>query len=196
MSTHYNDSAANVKALADAIPGLSGVVARAWLHCEGQATANPTNPLNILYYPTELQTGKSGRFGTYKSAHDGIADAARIIHTLSYYQGVRAVLGQSPLIVAHAIEASPWAGGHYGAAKGRDGCISRAVRKAQSPAPAKPVLRYVVQPGDSLSGIAGKLWHDTSLWTTIYSKNRALIGDNPNLIHPGQVLVIPPKPKG
>jgi nucleoid-associated protein YgaU len=193
--TTYNDSAVNVETLARLIPGLPGAVARAWLRCEGQATANPTNPLNYLYYPTALQIGAKGRFGVYASAEAGLADAARTILQLPYYAGVRAVLGQSPLIVAHAIEASPWAGGHYGAAKGRDGCISRAVRTATGPVPAPSVAYYIVQGGDSLSGIAGKLWHDTSLWPLIYGANRALIGDNPSLIHPGQRLVIP-KRKG
>lgn len=47
------------------------------------------------------------------------------------------------------------------------------------------VRTYTVQKGDTLSGIASKLgmnWHD------LYEMNKDVIGDNPNLIIPGQVL--------
>ena len=46
---------------------------------------------------------------------------------------------------------------------------------------------YVVQKGDTLSGIASKFG---TTWQSIYEKNKAVIGDNPNLIIPGQVLII------
>jgi nucleoid-associated protein YgaU len=200
MSTN-NATPANVAHLAKAVP-IPGAVAQAWLNCEAQGTPNPTNPLNIRFYGRTGQRKGPGADGTagvgfasYASAAAGLDDAAWVLHTLSYYAGVRAVLGQSPLIVAHAIEASPWAGGHYGAGKGRDGCISRAVRKATTPAPPPPVTRYIVQHGDTLQVIAGKLWHDTSLWPLIYAVNRAVIGPDPNVTKPGQVLVIP-KRKG
>ena len=50
---------------------------------------------------------------------------------------------------------------------------------------------YVVKSGDSLSKIAKELYGDAKRWPEIYEANKALIGDNPNLIHPGQKLVIP-----
>ena len=61
---------------------------------------------------------------------------------------------------------------------------------------------YVVEPGDSLWRIAGFILRSNSdgdpssadiarFWPTIYAANRALIGDNPNLIFPGQRLLIP-----
>jgi nucleoid-associated protein YgaU len=46
----------------------------------------------------------------------------------------------------------------------------------------------------SLSGIAKHVWGNGNLWPAIYTANKAKIGANPNLIHPGTVLVIPPKP--
>jgi len=49
---------------------------------------------------------------------------------------------------------------------------------------------YVVKSGDSLSKIAKELLGDAKRWPEIYEANKALIGDNPNLIHPGQTLVI------
>ncbi|MFP4344630.1 MAG: LysM peptidoglycan-binding domain-containing protein [Anaerolineales bacterium] len=49
---------------------------------------------------------------------------------------------------------------------------------------------YVVKPGDSLSKIAKELYDDAHRWPEIYEANRDKI-DNPNLIRPGQELVIP-----
>ena len=46
---------------------------------------------------------------------------------------------------------------------------------------------YTVKPGDTLSGIALKF---NKNWKTIYLHNKQVIGNNPNLIKPGQVLKI------
>jgi nucleoid-associated protein YgaU len=53
------------------------------------------------------------------------------------------------------------------------------------------VKTVVVAPGDTLSQIAQKAYGDPSKWDKIYQANKALIGPNPNLIKPGQKLVIP-----
>lgn len=50
---------------------------------------------------------------------------------------------------------------------------------------------YVVVRGDSLWKIAKRKYGDGRKWRRIYAANRELIGSNPNLIHPGQQLVIP-----
>jgi len=47
---------------------------------------------------------------------------------------------------------------------------------------------YTVQPGDTLWGIAQDQCGDGSLWPKIYYDNKGVIGNNPNLIRPGQVL--------
>jgi LysM repeat protein len=47
---------------------------------------------------------------------------------------------------------------------------------------------YVVQSGDTLSGIAAM--YGTTV-DAIYQSNRTTIGPNPNLIRPGQKLYIP-----
>jgi len=51
---------------------------------------------------------------------------------------------------------------------------------------------YVVQPGDSLSKIAKREYGDASAWKAIFEANKDQI-KNPDLIHPGQKLKIPPK---
>ncbi|WP_446897415.1 LysM peptidoglycan-binding domain-containing protein [Clostridium sp. LBM24168] len=50
---------------------------------------------------------------------------------------------------------------------------------------------YVVRSGDNLWSIAKKYYGDGAKWPTIYSKNKSVVGSNPNLIYPGQRLVIP-----
>lgn len=61
--------------------------------------------------------------------------------------------------------------------------------------PSKPVSgnKYTVQSGDTLSGIAS-LKKVAGGWQVLYKANLDLIGSNPNLIKPGQVLAIPQKP--
>jgi LysM repeat protein len=56
-----------------------------------------------------------------------------------------------------------------------------------TPQPAKRTYTVVAQ--DTLSSIAFK-FHYAS-WVTIYNANRLVIGPNPNLIKPGEVLVLP-----
>jgi hypothetical protein len=66
-----------------------------------------------------------------------------------------------------------------------------APRPAPAPAPAPPPARtYVVRAGDSLSRIAARFWEPWITWQSLYNANRGVIGSNPNLIRPGQVLVI------
>ena len=50
---------------------------------------------------------------------------------------------------------------------------------------------YVVVAGDSLSKIANREYGDMGKWKQIYEANRDIIKD-PNLIHPGQKLKLPP----
>ena len=57
----------------------------------------------------------------------------------------------------------------------------------------KYLATHTVESGDSLSYIASKYYDSGSRenWMQIYEENKELIGNNPNMIHPGQVLNIP-----
>jgi LysM repeat protein len=65
-----------------------------------------------------------------------------------------------------------------------------------SPKPARPSTKltpktYVVKKGDCLWKIAQRFYGKGSEWRKIYEANKKVIGKNPNLIYPGQKLVIP-----
>lgn len=47
---------------------------------------------------------------------------------------------------------------------------------------------YTVRPGDTLSSIANA--HGMSNWQQLYNMNRTVVGNNPNLIHPGLRLKV------
>jgi nucleoid-associated protein YgaU len=51
---------------------------------------------------------------------------------------------------------------------------------------------YEVKPGDSLSKIAKAHYGKASDWQRIFEANRDVVKD-PDMIHPGQRLKIPPK---
>lgn len=59
-----------------------------------------------------------------------------------------------------------------------------------SPAPAT-TQTYTVLRGDCLWRIAKKFYGNGAKYTIIYEANKDVIGGNPNLIYPGQVLIIP-----
>jgi len=50
---------------------------------------------------------------------------------------------------------------------------------------------YTVRTGDSLSKIAKALLGDAKKWRLLYEANKDVVGSNPDLIKPGQVLKIP-----
>ena len=60
----------------------------------------------------------------------------------------------------------------------------------EAPSEAAAPETYVVQSGDSLSAIALQLYGDAAEYTRIFEANRDKLSD-PNLIQPGQELIIP-----
>jgi LysM repeat protein len=68
--------------------------------------------------------------------------------------------------------------------------LTSTVHVAAAPATARPAASYVVQPGDTLSGIAAALAVRGG-WPALYAANRNVIGPDPDVIRPGTVLVLP-----
>jgi nucleoid-associated protein YgaU len=64
---------------------------------------------------------------------------------------------------------------------------SSAPSAAPDPASDAP-LTYTVQPGDNLSSIAA--WFHLRGYGVLYDANKAVIGKDPGLIHPGQIITI------
>ena len=56
---------------------------------------------------------------------------------------------------------------------------------------AQEVKKHTVVAGDTLSSISKKYYDDIGKYMKIYEANKDVIGDNPDLIKPGQELVIP-----
>jgi LysM repeat protein len=61
---------------------------------------------------------------------------------------------------------------------------------AASVPPAGPAAQYVVQPGDTLSGIAARFGVRGG-WPALYAANRPIIGSDPDVVRPGTVLALP-----
>jgi len=88
-----------------------------------------------------------------------------------------------------AAKPAPAPGAAAGGAAAPAGAKPQAVPVSQ-PAPAGGET-YTVQKGDSLSKIAKKHLGDANAWKKIYEANRAVIGDDPDKIFPGQKLKLP-----
>lgn len=105
--------------------------------------------------------------------NDGTGD---ISYTLSMKEYRTVIIPASVLVKEQP--AQPAAAGSDGGTSGRDQPETTGTQS------------YTVKSGDSLSAIARKLTGSTN-WQTIYEQNKAVIGSNPNMIKPGQVLTIP-----
>jgi nucleoid-associated protein YgaU len=67
-----------------------------------------------------------------------------------------------------------------------DGTIYTETRVSPRPAPA--AATHTVKPGDTLWGIARKVYSNPLQWHRLYGLNRNVIGINPDLIRPATVL--------
>lgn len=66
-------------------------------------------------------------------------------------------------------------------------------RPARKPAYGGQAVRYVVQAGDTLWGIAKRHYGSGAEWRRIWERNKPMRSGNPNLIYPGEVILIPKK---
>lgn len=73
----------------------------------------------------------------------------------------------------------------------QSGSSSTAPAPKSAPYAAPSKRTYTVVAGDSLSKIVKREYGDAQKWPVIFEANRDKIS-NPDLIHPGQVLTIPP----
>ncbi len=79
-------------------------------------------------------------------------------------------------------------------AEAKEKVAAEAARKAQEAAAAeaaKYLAEHTVVSGDNLSMISQKYYGTQVNWRHIYEENKEVIGDNPSLIYPGQILRIP-----
>lgn len=69
--------------------------------------------------------------------------------------------------------------------------VSSTKLRPPQPAPAQPAVSiYVVESGDTLSRIAGKVYGDSGKWSVIYEANRSML-KGPESVRVGQTLIIP-----
>lgn len=68
---------------------------------------------------------------------------------------------------------------------------AQSTSRADTAAIPPKAANYTVKSGDSLSAIARQVYGDANQWKKIYEANKSIIGNNPNLIYPGQTYTIP-----
>lgn len=66
-------------------------------------------------------------------------------------------------------------------------------RPARKPTTSSNAVRYVIKPGDTLWGIAKRHYGSGAEWRRIWDRNKPMRSGNPNLIYPGEVILIPKK---
>lgn len=120
---------------------------------------------------------------------------------------IRLIVTGTPINIACAIEYFSW--GERGGSRdvdyslslkeyrfvqvkqvGPEKQIAGAVKKTERPDTKEVPKTYTVKPGDSLSLIAKKIYGEAGKWNDIFTANKSTIGNNPNLIKPGQVLQV------
>lgn len=152
----------------DATPGESV----GWVRARRQVGADPTVYMNTATWPA---VRAAFRAAAVTEPHYWVAD----------WTGARHL----PAGAVACQYADPrTSGGHYDLS-----AVAARWPGVDAPAPPSPPAHrtpayYVVQSGDTLSGIGARLGVP---WPTIYADNRAVIGPDPDLIRPGERLVLP-----
>ena len=81
--------------------------------------------------------------------------------------------------------------------KGKNSLEEARARIAANQAKKEAIAEHTVEEGETLSHIALEYYGNAgpTYYTAIYEANKDVIGDNMNVIKPGQKLAIPPKPE-
>lgn len=105
---------------------------------------------------------------------------------------------QVPTPAPSPADAGPAGHGHVGVAAPTVAVSAPAVTTPDAAAPEAPALTAAVQAGDSLWSITAGLLpagcddaRIAAAWPLLYAANRDVVGPDPGLIHPGDVLVVP-----
>lgn len=159
----------------------------AWEAQEGGHWKNNAhyNPLNTTYnYPPCTSINSVG-VKAYTTWEQGIEANIFTIRLPFYANVVDCLKGNvNPDLTLHAISASPW-GTHFNApASAYQSYAGTGSRST----PQKQPRSYTVKPGDTLWGIAKHFYGYGAAYPRIATANKVT---NPNLIYPGQVLIIP-----
>jgi len=120
-----------------------------------------------------------------KLTPDGKVPAADRLREVAAQAGSDPLRGPAPF--AQAAESG---GGGGSKPKADFSKVRSGASSGVAPPAAAKEQSYTVAKGDSLSKIAKKVYGDANQWKRIFEANRDQI-ENPDLIHPGQVLRIP-----
>jgi nucleoid-associated protein YgaU len=71
----------------------------------------------------------------------------------------------------------------------RNADVQKGPAVADGPAP--HLATYTVEAGDTLHVIAERLYGDDGRWQTLWAANRGVLGDDPDDVVVGQVLLVP-----
>ena len=191
-----------------------------WMRQESGARIVRNNPWNLTsFHGMSGFVHFDGAFAVFDNLADGIKSTATGLMEFppsdwrGYAQIVAAAKSGDAARFMQCLAQSAWDAGRYGTVTGgpnhivnvydtfhdyREVSVSPGPLGAigipsptPKPTPHPTTQRYTVQPGDTLWDIASHFYHNGNKWPYIYRANRALIGSNPSLIHPGQVLTIP-----
>lgn len=99
--------------------------------------------------------------------------------------------GGEPGDLYYSIELTEWRSFQAGALDLN--ALTGTGQEGENPRPGAPdsSKTYTVRKGDSLWAIAKRNYGSGTKWRTIYDANKSVVGSNPNLIYPGQVLTLP-----
>lgn len=172
---------------------------REWL--EGPSSDGPAAPSGTWYPDPADPTGDSGPHGTVDLDDLDARTTTSTAATTSTTQPARSTTTRPPTPRrphrSRPTTTTTWARFTPPPYAGPRDAESTAPSTGTTPAP----TAYTVVPGDCLWTIAAHRLPPTAsaaevdrAWRAIYDANRTVIGSNPDLILPGQVLALPPLP--